>query len=60
MDNVQADRPARGLGRLRRDHAQVLAQNAFYSGARSVLQVLAFMLEHGEVEEVRALIERHG
>jgi hypothetical protein len=45
-----------GLGR--RD--QVLAQAAFYSGARAVLKVLAYLLEHGEDDELRRTIERHG
>ena len=37
-----------GLGRYKRDHIQVLAQNAFYSGARTVLQGLAHLLERGD------------
>ena len=49
-----------GLGRTRRDRVQVLAQNAFYSGAHSVLKVLAFMLEKGDIEELHSNIEREG
>jgi hypothetical protein len=44
-----------GLGR--RD--QVLAQSAFYAGARGVLKVLNHLLEHGEDEELRRTIQRH-
>jgi len=36
------------------------AQDAFYNGARSVLKVLAYMLEHGELDELHHTIERHG
>jgi len=42
----------------RRD--QVLAQASFYAGARSTLKVLARLLEHGEDEELRRIIERQG
>jgi hypothetical protein len=45
-----------GLGR--RD--QVLAQGAFYSGARAVLKVLAHLLEQGKDEELRRTVQRHG
>ena len=37
-------------GLSRRD--QVLAQGAFYAGARCVLKVLNHLLEHGEGEEL--------
>lgn len=47
-----------GLGASRRD--EVLAQNAFYSGARGVLKVLAYMIEQGEDDEVRKTIQRQG
>lgn len=43
-----------GLGR--RD--QVLAQAAFYSGARGVLKVLDFLLERGEEDEALKTIRR--
>jgi hypothetical protein len=42
----------------RRD--QVLAQASFYAGARSTLKVLAYLLKHGEDEELRRTVERHG
>jgi hypothetical protein len=45
-----------GLGR--RD--QVLAQGAFYSGARAILKVLNHLLEHGQDDELRRTIQRHG
>jgi hypothetical protein len=38
----------------------VFAQTAFYSGARTTLQVLAHLLEEGEDDEVRRTIERQG
>ena len=39
---------------------QVLAQGAFYSGARCVLKVLDHLVEGGEVEELHRVIRRHG
>ena len=36
------------LGRYKRDHVQVPAQNAFYLGAQSTLKVLGHLLERGE------------
>jgi hypothetical protein len=38
----------------------ILAQDSFYSGARGVLKVLAFMFEQGEGDELRRVIERQG
>jgi hypothetical protein len=38
----------------------LFAHDAFYSGARSVLKVLAHMLEHGELDELHRTIQRHG
>jgi len=38
----------------------IMAQGAFYSGARGVLKVLAHMLEQGEYEELHATIRRQG
>jgi hypothetical protein len=35
-------------------------QLAFYSGARGVLKVLAYLIEHGDYEELHETIERHG
>ena len=35
-------------------------QLAFYSGARGVLKVLAYLIEHGEYEELHETIKRHG
>jgi endonuclease III len=35
-------------------------QLAFYSGARGVLKVLAFLIEHGDYEELHQTIKRHG
>ena len=49
-----------GLGIIGRGHATILAQGAFYGGARSVFKVLAYMLEHGDVEEMHALIQSQG
>ena len=49
-----------GLGITRRNEAQVLAQNAFYLGARTTLQALATLLEDGDVEQVHRVIEQHG
>ena len=45
-------------GMSRRD--QVLAQSAFYSGARCVLQVLNHLVEGGKVDELQRVISRHG
>jgi hypothetical protein len=45
-------------GASRRD--QILAQGAFYSGARCVLKVLDHLAERGEVEELQRVIRRHG
>lgn len=45
-----------GISRL----DQVLAQDAFYSGARCVLQVLNHLVEGGEVDELQRVISRHG
>jgi hypothetical protein len=39
---------------------QILAQGAFYSGARSILKVLDHLAERGEIEELRRVIRRHG
>jgi hypothetical protein len=50
----------RELGPIKRDPEQVLLQNAFYCGARGVLQVLAYLLEHGDYEELHRTIERQG
>lgn len=44
-----------GLGR--RD--QVLAQAAFYSGARGVLKVLGYLAERGETDELERVVRRH-
>jgi hypothetical protein len=35
-------------------------QLAFYSGARGVLKVLAYLMERGDYEELHATIKRHG
>ena len=43
-------------GMSRRD--QVLAQAAFYSGARCVLRVLDHLVEDGELEELQRVIRR--
>jgi hypothetical protein len=42
----------------RRD--QVLAQSAFYGGARCVLKVLDHLVEGGEIEELQRVVRRHG
>jgi len=51
-------RTAVDRGASRRDIAR--AQLAFYSGARGVLTVLAYLIEHGEYEELHTTIKRHG
>lgn len=45
-------------GMSRRD--QIIAQEAFYSGARGVLKVLDHLVEGGEVEELQRVIRHHG
>jgi hypothetical protein len=35
-------------------------QLAFYSGARGVLKVLAYLIEHGDYEELHETIKRYG
>jgi hypothetical protein len=35
-------------------------QLAFYSGARGVLKVLAYLIEHGDCEELHETIKRQG
>jgi hypothetical protein len=35
-------------------------QLAFYSGARGVLKVLAYLIDHGDYEELHETIKRHG
>jgi hypothetical protein len=47
---------ADGLGK--RD--VILAQAAFYAGARATLKVLNHLLEHGQDEELRRTIQRQG
>jgi hypothetical protein len=37
-----------------------ITQLAFYSGARGVLKVLAYLIEHGDYEELHETIKRHG
>jgi hypothetical protein len=38
----------------------MLAQDAFYAGARAVLKVQAYLLERGRYDELHAMIEKHG
>ena len=38
----------------------VLLQEAFYSGARGVLKVLDYMIEHGDADEAQRTIRRFG
>jgi hypothetical protein len=45
-------------GVSRRD--QVLAQGAFYSGARCILKVLDHLVEAGDVDELQRVVRRHG
>jgi hypothetical protein len=45
-----------GMGR--RD--LILAQGAFYAGTRSVFEVLAYLRERGDDDEVLRIVERHG
>jgi hypothetical protein len=49
---------AQGIGSSRRD--LMLAQLAFYSGARGVLKVFDYMLEHREQENVLRTVRRFG
>jgi hypothetical protein len=49
---------AQGFGSSKRELA--LSQLAFYSGARSVLTVLAHMIEHGDSAEVLRTIDQFG
>jgi hypothetical protein len=49
---------AQGIGSSRRD--LTLAHVAFYSGARGVLRVLDYMLEHGEEDKALQTIRRFG
>lgn len=43
-----------------RAFSRTLPHGAFYAGARSTLQVLAYMLERGDIEELHRTIERQG
>ena len=45
-------------GSSKRDLART--QLAFYSGARGVLKVLAYLIEHGDYEELHETIKRQG
>ena len=45
-------------GMSRRD--QIIAQGAFYSGARFVLRVLEHLVEDGAIDELQRVIRRHG
>jgi hypothetical protein len=47
-----------GLGRTKRDHLQVLVQNAFYNRARSAYKVMGYLLDQGDYEQLRKLIAR--
>jgi hypothetical protein len=44
-------------GMSRRD--LVLAQGAFYAGARCVLKVLGHLVEEGDVEELQRVVSHH-
>jgi hypothetical protein len=37
-----------------------IIQLAFYSGARGVLKVLAYLIEHGDYEQLHETIKRQG
>jgi len=39
---------------------RISTQLAFYSGARGVLRVLAYLMEHGDYEELHETIRRYG
>jgi hypothetical protein len=45
--------------RVGRRH-RILAQHSFYSGARGVLKISAYMIEQGGREEMLRVIERYG
>jgi hypothetical protein len=51
-------RTAIKAGSSRRE--QVSTQLAFYSGARGVLKVLAYLMDHGDYEELHSTIRRQG
>jgi hypothetical protein len=40
--------------------ALMLAQSSFYSGARAILKVQAYLIERGRYDELQAMIEKHG
>jgi hypothetical protein len=46
----------RGLSKLDLAGTQL----AFYSGARGVLKVLAYLIDHGDYDELHETIKRHG
>jgi hypothetical protein len=48
---------SKGGGRI---FCRTLAHGAFYAGARSTLQVLAYMLERGDIEELHRTIAGQG
>jgi hypothetical protein len=37
----------------------VLAQNAFYAGARGVLKMLGYLAERGDMDELERVVHRH-
>jgi hypothetical protein len=38
----------------------LLAQNAFYTGARGILKILAYLTRRGDYDQAHSIIERHG
>ena len=38
----------------------VLAQTSFYTGARAILKIQAYLLERSRYDELHAMIEKHG
>ena len=43
-----------------RAFCRTLARGAFYTGARSALKILAYMLQQGDIEELHRTIEGQG
>ena len=37
-----------------------LAQDSFYSGARAILKVQAYLIEHGRYDELHTIVQKHG
>jgi len=49
---------ARDEDLTRRD--PTLAQDSFYSGARAILKIQAYLIEHGRYDELHTMTRKHG